>query len=63
MLPPAPGVVVIPAGNPITKGVLEDAGIEVIEAEVSGLMRGGGSVHCMTGLVKRGEGNERRSWS
>ena len=41
MVPLAPGVVVMPAGNPITRGVLEAVGVEVIEAEVGELMRGG----------------------
>jgi N-dimethylarginine dimethylaminohydrolase len=54
MVPLAPRVVVMPAGNPITRGVLGDAGVEVHEVEVDELMRGGGSVHCMTGVVKRG---------
>lgn len=31
------------------------AGIECIEVDVSELTRGGGSVHCMTGVIKRGE--------
>jgi N-dimethylarginine dimethylaminohydrolase len=53
MVPLAPGVVVMPAGNPITRGVLESAGVMVLEAEVDELMKGAGSVHCMTGVVHR----------
>jgi arginine deiminase len=53
MVPLAPGAVVAPAGNPITKRVLEEAGVEVLEADVDELMKGGGSVHCMTGVIWR----------
>jgi N-dimethylarginine dimethylaminohydrolase len=53
MVPLAPGAVVMPAGNPITRGVLESAGVMVLEAEVDELMKGAGSVHCMTGVVHR----------
>lgn len=54
MVPLAPRCVVMPAGNPKTRALLESHGVEVIEAEVDELMRGGGSVHCMTGVIKRG---------
>jgi N-dimethylarginine dimethylaminohydrolase len=53
MVPLAPGVVVMPAGNPITRATLEDAGVTVFEAQVDELMKGAGSVHCMTGVVHR----------
>lgn len=53
MVPLAPGVVVMPAGNPITRGALENAGVEVLEAEVDELMKGAGSIHCMTGVIHR----------
>jgi N-dimethylarginine dimethylaminohydrolase len=53
VVPLAPGVIVAPEGNPITKRLLEQAGVEVIEAEVDELMKGGGSVHCMTGVFHR----------
>jgi arginine deiminase len=53
MVPLAPGVVVTPAGNPNTRRALEDAGVTVIEAEVDELMKGAGSVHCMTGVIHR----------
>lgn len=56
VVPLAPGVIVTPEGNAITKRALEQAGVEVFEVEVDELMKGGGSVHCMTGVVKR-EGN------
>lgn len=53
MVPLAPGVVVMPAGNPITRAALERAGVECLKVDVSELMKGAGAVHCMTGVVKR----------
>ncbi len=53
MVPLAPGVVVMPAGNPITRASLEQAGVEVHEVEIDELMKGGGAVHCMSGVVHR----------
>lgn len=54
LVPLAPRVVVMPAGNPVTRRLLESHGVDVIEADVDELMRGGGSVHCMTGVIHRG---------
>jgi len=48
-----PGKVVMPAGNPLSRRVLEDGGIEVIEADISELMKGRGAIHCMTAFLKR----------
>jgi len=48
-----PSTIVAPEGNPITKGLLVQAGVEVLAVEVDELMKGGGSVHCMTGVVWR----------
>ncbi|HRA47415.1 MAG TPA: arginine deiminase family protein [Thermomicrobiales bacterium] len=53
MVPLAPRVVVLPMGNPITVQTLEANGCEVFEVEVSELMKGGGAVHCMTGVIHR----------
>jgi arginine deiminase len=53
MVPLAPGVVLMPAGNPITRNALEAIGVTCIEAEVDELMKGAGSVHCMTGVIRR----------
>ena len=53
MVPLAPGVVVMCAGNPVTRRMLEGAGVECLEADVSELMKGGGAVHCMTGVIHR----------
>jgi N-dimethylarginine dimethylaminohydrolase len=53
LVPLAPGVVVMPAGNPVTRTALEAAGVTCLEAEVDELMKGAGSIHCMTGVVHR----------
>jgi N-dimethylarginine dimethylaminohydrolase len=53
LVPLAPGVVVMPAGNPLTRAAMEKQGVEVFEIDVSELMKGGGSVHCMTGVIHR----------
>lgn len=55
MVPVAPSVVVMPSGNKVTKRLLEKNNIECHEVNVSELMKGGGSVHCMTGIIKRDE--------
>jgi len=51
----APGKLLLPAGNPVTKGLLEDAGCEVIEVDVSEIIKSGGAIHCMTGFLRREE--------
>ena len=53
MVPLAPGVVVMPAGNPVTRAALEREGVTCLEIDVSELMKGCGAVHCMTGVLKR----------
>lgn len=53
MVPLAPGVVVTPAGNEITKQLLQSHGVEVFDVEIDELMKGGGAVHCMTGVIHR----------
>jgi N-dimethylarginine dimethylaminohydrolase len=53
LVPVAPGVVVLPAGNPITQRALERRGVSCHAVDVSALMLGGGAVHCMTGVVHR----------
>ena len=53
LVPVAPGVVVLPAGNPITRRALERRGVQCHAVDVDALMRGGGAVHCMTGVVHR----------
>jgi N-dimethylarginine dimethylaminohydrolase len=53
MVPLAPGVVVMPAGNPATRAALKAQGVTCLKVEVDELMKGAGSVHCMTGVVHR----------
>jgi arginine deiminase len=49
----SPGKVVMAAGNPNTRALLESNGVEVVEAEISELMNGWGALHCMTGFLRR----------
>ena len=53
VVPLAPGVVVMPAGNPMTRAALESAGVTCFEVEVDELMKGAGAIHCMTGVIHR----------
>lgn len=53
LVPVEQGCVIMPAGNPRTKKILSKAGITCHEIDVSELMKGGGAVHCMTGVLKR----------
>ena len=48
-----PRQIVMPAGNPRTRAVLEAAGVTVIEHAVDEIMKGWGSIHCMTVFLKR----------
>lgn len=48
-----PGKIVMPAGCPETKQKVEDAGVEVIEAQVDEILKGWGAIHCMTAFLKR----------
>lgn len=49
-----PGRIVIPKGNnPETLKLMHDAGVETIEVELDELMKGAGSIHCMTAFLKR----------
>jgi N-dimethylarginine dimethylaminohydrolase len=49
----APGHLVMPAGNPHTKWMLEDAGCTIVEIEMRELQKSGGAMHCATGFLKR----------
>jgi N-dimethylarginine dimethylaminohydrolase len=49
----APGHLVMPAGNPHTKKMLEDAGCTIVEIELRELQKSGGAMHCATGFLKR----------
>jgi N-dimethylarginine dimethylaminohydrolase len=33
--------------------MLEGMGVRCVEADISELMKGGGAVHCMTGVLQR----------
>ncbi|MDI7274957.1 MAG: arginine deiminase family protein [Anaerolineae bacterium] len=51
-----PGRLVVPAcGNVEILGKLRAAGVECLEVEVDEIIKGGGSVHCMTAFLKRDE--------
>ena len=49
----SPGKIVMPGGNPNTKRVLEEAGVEVLEVDLTELMNGWGAIHCTTGFLRR----------
>jgi N-dimethylarginine dimethylaminohydrolase len=49
----APRKVVMSKGNPKTCELLADHGVEIIEADVSEIEKGWGSLHCMTAFLKR----------
>ncbi len=49
----APGHVVMAAGNPRTCGLLESHGIRVEKIDVSEILKGWGSIHCMTAVLRR----------
>lgn len=48
-----PSKVIMAAGNPNTKAILESEGIEVLETDFSELLHGWGAVHCMTVFLNR----------
>ncbi len=48
-----PGKIVMPTGCPKTVAALEKAGVEVIQTDVSEVMKGNGAIHCMTAFLKR----------
>ena len=49
----APGKVVMPAGNPNTRNLLEKAGIECVEAPIFEIMKCWGAMHCLTAFIRR----------
>ena len=53
MVPVAPNVVVMPAGNPTVRALFEAHDIECHEVDITELSKGGGGVHCMTGVIHR----------
>ncbi|GHV47595.1 amidinotransferase [Synergistales bacterium] len=48
-----PGRVLMNKGNPKTKAVLEQNGVDVLEVEVDELKKGFGCLHCMTAFLER----------
>ncbi len=49
----APRVILMPAGNPRTRAVLEAEGVEVIERDVSEYLKAAGGIGCLTGVLGR----------
>ena len=53
-VPLEPGLVVQPEGNPRTRELLENHGVEVLSLDFSEILKAWGAVHCVTGVLKRG---------
>ncbi|MFN5341974.1 MAG: dimethylarginine dimethylaminohydrolase family protein [Roseiflexaceae bacterium] len=53
MVPVAPNVVIMPSGNPALRKLFEAHDIECHEVDISQLFKGGGGIHCMTGVILR----------
>lgn len=53
IVPLAGSKVLMPSNCPETRKLLAKYNIESIEVDVSELMKGGGALHCMTGVLKR----------
>lgn len=49
-----PGLIVMPAGNPLSQALLEENGIKVIPLEFDEILKGYGAIHCCTAFLKRG---------
>jgi arginine deiminase len=49
----APGRIVMPAGNPVTQGFFEDAGVACVTVEVDELAKAAGAIGCSTGILRR----------
>lgn len=48
-----PGLVIMPARCPETRRLIASAGVDYLEVELDELMKGGGAVHCVTGVLHR----------
>lgn len=48
-----PGKVLMVKGSPNAKKKIEDAGVEVIEVDLSEIKKGWGAIHCMSVFLKR----------
>ncbi len=51
----APGKVLMPTGTPLTRKLLEDNGVEVVEVEIGEIRKGFGALHCLTAAIAREE--------
>jgi N-dimethylarginine dimethylaminohydrolase len=49
----APGHFLMPAGAPAMRRAYEEAGVRVEAVDVSELIKAGGAIHCLTGVLKR----------
>lgn len=47
------GLVLMPAGCPEARRLIAAAGVDCLEVAVGELMKGGGAVHCVTGVLHR----------
>lgn len=54
VVPLGPRRVVMPAGQPRTRSLLEAAGVEVVAVEIGELAKAAGGIACMTGVLLRG---------
>lgn len=50
----APRRVLMPAGCPAIRNQLEEAGVQVVEAEVGEYLKAAGALGCLTGILSRG---------
>lgn len=48
-----PGKIAMCKGYPLTKKLLEDEGVEVIEVQVDEIRKAAGAIHCMTAFLQR----------
>ncbi len=51
-----PRHLVMPAGNPRTQKLLEEAGCKVETVDVKEIQKSGGAIHCLTGFLEREDG-------
>lgn len=50
-----PGKIIMSAGNPDSAAAMAEAGLEIIEVEMSEIVKGMGAVHCCTAFLARDE--------
>jgi len=50
-----PGKILMSEGTPRTRDLLIDAGVKVIEVNIDEIKKGGGGLHCITGILSREE--------